>query len=75
MSHWFYENDRGNPVPYARIHLATCRVFMDGKYLDLELQPHNRWCGPFESFDDAKRAALLSKTNVWGCKLCGTADR
>ena len=67
---WVYENDVGNPVPYARIHHDYCPAGSRRRFEGDLLATHNRWIGPFDTYDAALSVALKAKTNVWRCKQC-----
>lgn len=69
MRYVFYENDQGDPRPYARIHTEECSY---ASAWSAYVQPHNRWIAAFHTFEAAEKVAVFLKSNVRGCSRCGT---
>ena len=68
MTYHVYENFKENK---AKIHFSNCPYCNNGKGTHRTVETENgQWLGPFQTFQEARRAAERTRRMVSECKHC-----
>ena len=70
MSYWIYENWTAQKM--MKIHRGECRFCNDGKGIHLHKTDNRNgtWHGPFQTLEEAEKAAMKSDRERKYCTFC-----